>query len=108
MFLAKEVTDDDLVAPGAKQMTWEKQGAEKDIRASTEPAHMSNCGRCSGSSAATVHDDSCCYFLRADCCYHSGFGFNDDDVAKHVGNGLRRGACARYQILKIERLIMLT
>ena len=63
-------------------------------------------GRYSGSSAVTVHDGSCCYFLHPDCCYHSGFGFNDDDVAKHVGKGLRRGE--GYQILIIERLIMLT
>ena len=29
----------DVVAPGAKQLTLEKQGAERNIRVSTEPAH---------------------------------------------------------------------
>lgn len=41
----KEATDagiyDDVVAPGAKQLTSEKQGAENSRRASTEPAHSS-------------------------------------------------------------------
>ena len=62
-------------------------------------------GRCSGSSVATVHDDCCYYFLRPEFCYHSGFGFNGDDAAKNFGNGLHSGT--RYQILLIERLIML-